>query len=557
MGRPVSDIGFSILLLSAAAIIGLGIGALRIRGVGLGIGGVLFGGIVVGHVVHRGGWVIDTNALHLIREFGLILFVYTIGNQVGPGFFASLRRTGIRLNALAAAIVVMGGLTTLALHLAFGVAPEILLGVYSGAVTNTPSLAAGQQTLGELGQSPTAAGMMALGYAMAYPFGILGILSSMWLLRLGFRIRLDAEAAAERAATDIGPLAANVVLANPGLDGLTCAELADLLGDDVICSRIKSGGQLRVPGPQVRLALDDVLHLVGSNAASLHRATLVIGREVAESLSTWGTAFRSERVVVTSDAAVGQRISDLILRTHGHLAISRLHRAGVELVARPGSVLQFGDILNIVGPPEKIEQLAALLGNVPSRLNQVQMLPIFIGISLGVVLGSLPVSLPGMPVPLRLGLAGGPLIVAILLARLGSLGRLHWFMPPSANLALREIGIVLFLAVVGLESGAGFLVTLTQGGGLVWMAYGAAITLIPLLGVGIFARQVLGMNYFTLCGLLAGSMTDPPALAFANAMRPGSDSPALAYATVYPLVMFLRILSPQVLAIILVLGGRQ
>lgn len=553
----MSDIGFSILLLSSAAILGLLIGAVRLRGVGLGIGGVLFGGIVVGHLIHQRGWSIDGNALHFIKEFGLILFVYSIGNQVGPSFFASLRRSGLRLNALAAAIVVLGALTTLALHAGFGIAPEILLGIYSGAVTNTPSLAAGQQTLEELGRSASAGGTLALGYAMAYPFGIVGILLSMWLLRIGFGIGIEAEAAAARAEEDRmhgGLLTANVALGNPSLDGITCAELADLIGETVICSRLKSAGELKVPGSEVRLAMGDVLHLVGSDAASLHRATLIVGREVAESLSTRGTGFRSERVVVTSDGAVGRRISDLILQAQGHVVISRLHRAGVELVARPGSVLQFGDILNIVGPRDEIERLSGLVGNVPARLNQVQMMPVFIGIGLGVLLGSLPVSLPGMPVPLRLGLAGGPLIAAILLARLGSFGRLHWFMPPSANVALREIGIVLFLAVVGIESGAGFVTTLTQGGGLGWMACGAAITLIPLLTVGFVARRVFGVNYLSLCGLLAGSMTDPPALAFANAVRPDADAPALAYAAVYPLVMFLRILSPQIMAILLFPG---
>jgi putative transport protein len=553
----MSDIGFSILLLSLVAVLGLMIGALRIRGVGLGIGGVLFGGILVGHFVAQGGWEINQSALHFIKEFGLILFVYSIGNQVGPGFFASLRRAGLRLNALAAMIVLLGGLTTLALHFGFGVAPEILLGVYSGAVTNTPSLAAGQQILAELGQPATSTSTLGLGYAVAYPFGILGILLSMWLLRIGFGILVPAEAAAyesESGAGHGGLLSANVAVQNANIDGITCAELAGLIGSEVICSRLKSGGALRVPGPEVRLAAGDVLHLVGSNAAALHRATLIVGAEVAESLSTKGTGFRSERVVVTSEAVLGRRLADLLLEAHGNVVISRLHRAGVDLVAHPGSVVQFGDILNIVGPGDEIDRMAARLGNASAKLNQVQMLPIFIGIGLGVLLGSLPIPFPNLPAPLRLGLAGGPLIAAILLARLGSFGRLYWFMPPSANLALREIGIVLFLAVVGLDSGAGFVATLTGGSGVAWIGYGAAITLIPLLSIGYFARRVLRMNYLTLCGLMAGSMTDPPALAFASGVYPGSGAPALAYVTVYPAVMFLRILSPQIMAIILLFG---
>ncbi|MBW6507788.1 MAG: putative transporter [Rhodobacteraceae bacterium] len=554
----MSSIGFSILLLSLVAILGLLIGAVRIRGVGLGIGGVLFGGILVGHFAHQGGWAMDQSALHFIKEFGLILFVYSIGNQVGPGFFASLRRAGLRLNALAAAIVILGALTALVLHYGFGVAPEVLLGVYSGAVTNTPSLAAGQQILTELGQPSATTARLGLGYAVAYPFGILGILLAMWLIRVGFGIVVAAEATASDAASGAGHsglLAANVAVRNVNIDGISCAGLAELIGSEVICSRLKSGGTLRVPGPEVRLAMGDVLHLVSADAAALHRATVIIGQEVADSLSTKGTDFRSERIVVTNEAVLGMHIADLMLQAHGNVVISRLHRAGVELVALPGSVLQFGDILNIVGPGVEIDRLAARVGNASAKLNQVQMLPIFIGIGLGVLLGSLPIPFPNLPAPLRLGLAGGPLIAAIVLARLGSIGRLYWFMPPSANLALREIGIVLFLAVVGLDSGAGFVATLTRGGGLAWMGYGAAITLIPLLVVGVFARRVLRMNYLTLCGLLAGSMTDPPALAFANAVHPGAGAPALAYATVYPLVMCLRILSPQIMAIILFVGS--
>ncbi|MCB6179027.1 putative transporter [Rhodobacter sp. Har01] len=552
----MSGIGFSILLLSVIAVLGLAIGAIRLKGVSLGIGGVLFGGILVGHVVHHGGWAVDREALHFIRDFGLILFVYAIGNQVGPGFFSALRKVGLRLNALAAAIVLLGALTTLALHFGMGVAPEVLLGIYSGAVTNTPSLAAGQQVLVELGHSLPGSGTAALGYAIAYPFGIVGILLSMWLIRISFGISVEAEAASLAAdeGGHGGLMAANVAVRNAGVVGITFAELAQLIGDRVICSRLKSGGAFKVPGPEVRLAAGDLLHLVASDAAALKRATLLVGVEVEESLSTRGTSFRSERAVVTSDAVLGRRIAELTFQAHGNVVISRLHRAGVELVARPESVLQFGDILNFVGPHEEIERLSVQVGNVPARLNQVQMLPIFIGIGLGVLLGSVPVVLPGMPAPLRLGLAGGPLIVAILLARLGSIGRLHWFMPPSANLALRELGIVLFLAVVGLESGAGFVATLVRGDGLTWMAYGAAITLIPLLGVGLFARRVLRMNYLSLCGLLAGSMTDPPALAFANAVHPGSDAAAQSYAAVYPLVMFLRILSPQIMAVVLLLG---
>lgn len=309
-----------------------------------------------------------------------------------------------------------------------------------------------------------------------------------------------------------------------------------------------------VPHATTRIQLNDLVHLVGEPEA-LKRVRLVIGEEVETSLSTQGTDLRAVRVVVTNEQVLSKTIQELDLKLKYDVVVSRLNRAGIELVPSNHSSLQFGDILNLVGRAEAIEAVANLVGNAQQKLQQVQMLPVFIGIGLGVVLGSIPFYVPGFPAALKLGLAGGPLVVALILSRIGSIGPLYWFMPPSANLALRELGIVLFLAVVGLKAGGNFVETLVQGDGVLWMGFGVAITLIPLCSVAVLARWLAGMNYLTLCGLLAGSMTDPPALAFANNMHPTSEASSLAYATVYPLVMFLRILSPQILAILLWVGG--
>lgn len=550
----MSEVALSILVLSVVAIIGLWIGGMKIKGVGLGIGGVLFGGLFVGHFTAQYGWQLDAKSLHFIKEFGLILFVYTIGIQVGPGFFASLKSTGLRLNALAAGIVLLGGATAVCLHFLFDLPLNVFLGIYSGAVTNTPSLAAGQQILAELGMGPESTATLGLGYAMAYPFGILGILLSMWLVRIVFRVNVDEEGNAfdQGAGGKKTAIAyANVLIENKNLTGYPLSELMALIGEDIVCSRLKSAGELKVPLPDTVINEGDIVRIVAPNKAELKKAVTIIGKEVSDTLTTKGTGFRSDRVVVTNEKMLGNKLSELDIKNKYNVVISRQNRAGVELVANKDSVLQFGDILNIVGDSADIEKVSKLLGNVSSKLNHVQMLPIFVGIGLGVLLGSLPIHISGLPAPLKLGLAGGPLIVAIILARIGSIGRIYWFMPPSANLALREIGIVLFLAVVGIKSGAHFVETLVDGDGLSWMAYGGVITLVPLVVIGFVARWLMKVNYLTVCGLMAGSMTDPPALAFANAIHSTSGASALAYATVYPLVMCLRILSPQIIAVLL------
>ena len=548
----MSDIALTVSILALVAVVGLFIGNVKFRGVGLGIGGVLFGGIIVGHFVSQAGMTLSSDMLHVIQEFGLILFVYTIGIQVGPGFFASLRVSGLRLNLFAVLIVIIGGLVTAILHKLFDIPLPVVLGIFSGAVTNTPALGAGQQILRDLGTPMAMVDQMGMSYAMAYPFGICGILFTMWMLRVIFRVNVETEAQQhESTRTNGGALirTINIRVENPNLHNLAIKDVPILNGDKVICSRLKREETLKVPSPETVIQLGDLLHLVGQ-PADLHNAQLVIGQEVDTSLSTKGTDLRVERVVVTNENVLGKRIRDLHFKERYDVVISRLNRAGVELVASSDISLQFGDILNLVGRPSAIDAVANVLGNAQQKLQQVQMLPVFIGIGLGVLLGSIPVFVPGFPAALKLGLAGGPLIMALILGRIGSIGKLYWIMPPSANLALRELGIVLFLSVVGLKSGGDFIHTLVDGEGLSWIGYGALITAVPLITVGILARMLAKMNYLTMCGMLAGSMTDPPALAFANNLHPTSGAAALSYATVYPLVMFLRIITPQLLAVL-------
>lgn len=548
----MSETAITISLLALVAVIGLWIGHFKIKGVGLGIGGVLFGGILVAHFTTQYGIKLDTHTLHFVQEFGLILFVYTIGIQVGPGFFASLRQSGLTLNGLGILIVVLGALVTILIYKLADIPLDVALGIYSGAVTNTPSLGAGQQILSELGMSQTTSNM-GMAYAMAYPFGICGILLSMWLIRLFFKIKVDEEAVnfEKESGHDKEALKSmSLKVTNTNLNGIHLIEIPGFDDEDVVCSRLKRGELVIVPKADTDVQLGDILHLVG-NPEGLKKMHLIIGEEVDVPVASLSGEIRSERVVVTNEKVLGKKIRHLGIHQKYGVVISRLNRAGVELVPTAHTTLQFGDVLHMVGKTDILNQAISVIGNAKQKLLQVQMLPVFIGIGLGVVLGSIPFYIPGFPVALKLGLAGGPLVVALILARIGSIGKLYWFMPPSANLALREIGIVLFLAVVGLKSGGSFVDTLTNGSGLEWMGYGIFITLVPLMIVGVIARLYAKLNYLSLCGLLAGSMTDPPALAFANELKEGSGAASLSYATVYPLTMFLRIISPQLLAILL------
>ncbi|WP_439239013.1 putative transporter [Lonepinella sp. BR2919] len=548
----MSDIAITISLLSLVAVIGLWLGHWKIKGVGLGIGGVLFGGIIVAHFTHQNGLMLDPHTLHFVQEFGLILFVYTIGIQVGPGFFASLRESGMKLNGLAALIVLLGSLMVIAIQYFTDMPLDVILGIYSGAVTNTPALGAGQQILAELGMTNITE-TMGISYAMAYPFGICGILLSMWLIRLFFQVKIEEEAASFDKATGKDKEVLQKIdlkVTNPNLHGLMLKEIPGFESHDVLCTRLKRDEHIEVPKGDTEIHLDDVLHLVGDTQA-LNKVRLIMGELVNIEPSNIKGNLRSQRVVITNEKVLGKSIRALAFHQKYGVVISRLNRSGIELVPTAHTTLQFGDVVHIVGNADVIDNVIAELGNMQSKLQHVQMLPVFLGIGLGVLLGSIPFHIPGFPVALKLGLAGGPLVVALILARIGSIGKLYWFMPPSANMALREIGIVLFLSVVGLKSGGNFVSTLTDGNGLEWMGYGFLITFVPLMLVGVIARLYAKLNYLSICGLLAGSMTDPPALAFANAIKEDHGAAPLAYATVYPLTMFLRIISPQLLAILL------
>lgn len=549
----ISPVGLATAALALSGALGLLLGGLNWRGIGLGIGGVLFAGLFVGHWTSVAGLHLAPEMLEFVREFGLIIFVFTIGIQVGPGFFASLQRAGLQFNLIAAAIVLLGVATTVTLHFIADIPVPALVGLMSGAVTNTPGLGAATQVLKDAGIPSEVISEASLGYAVAYPFGIIGILLTMIAVRQVLAIRIEREEAefeATRAKGGTKELPAlNVVVRNPNLEGLELGEVPDLYDQGVVVSRLKRGAVLMHPLRSMALHMGDVLHLVGP-AEKLHAMVLILGEEVDVSLtSTKGTQLSWQRVAVTEQKALGKHIRDLGLEERS-VSISRVTRAGTQLPVEPDLALQFGDILTVVGAPADIEAVKPLFGDQMKSLEQVQYSGVFFGILLGVILGSIPIAFPGLPAPLKLGLAGGPLVVAILLSRIGFLGPFVFFMPPVANHALRELGIVLFLSAVGLKAGGQFVQTLIHGPGLSWMLYGMVITLVPLVIVGFVARIVYRVNYLSLSGVLAGSMTDPPALAFANGMS-GSAAASVGYASVYPLVMCMRILAPQIIVLLL------
>lgn len=539
----------TVLVLSAVIALGVALGHIKFGGISLGIAGVLFSGLAFGHYqFHVNGEIIE-----FVRELGLIFFVFTIGMQVGPSFFASLRKQGLKLNLLAASIVLGGVAVALALFYFADLPLAAVVGLLSGAVTNTPGLGAAQQALKE--SLPDLAGtaeMSGMAYAVAYPFGIIGIILTMILVRVVLRIQPTREAAEfekAQAPTHGIPDNYNIKVTNERLAGHEVRELAALAKVDFVISRLLRGSEVVVPDADTRLHTGDVLHVVCSkdNAAKL---AIIVGDVTREDVRKVPSELVSRTVMITRNQPVGETIRELDLLGRYGVAITRVSRAGIELVARADTHLHFGDRVTVVGEPTAVTQVAQELGDSMKQLQHPNILPIFIGIILGVILGSIPFSIPGVPAPVKLGLAGGPLLTAILLSRYARIGPIVWYLPQSANLILRELGITLFLAAVGLKSGGKFIATLTQGDGLYWMALAALITVVPLLVVGFVARIVFKLNYLSLCGLLAGSMTDPPALSFANQIA-SSDAPAVTYASVYALVMFLRILTAQALVIFL------
>jgi putative transport protein len=558
--RPPSNANSTVVVASAVLIImlvafaGLLIGSIKVRGIGLGIAGVLFAGLAFGHFKLS----INHEILHFAREFGLILFVYTIGMQVGPGFFASLKRNGLPLNMMAAGVVLSGAAIAVALWAMFMTKQDLpaAVGLLSGAVTNTPSLAAANGALGQIGQqfpdrfTPAQLALPQQAYAVAYPFGIMGIILAMLLIKALFRVNLQAEQDAFAAATASGKAkleAVNIELKNPNLHGRTIKEIPLLENSGVVISRVLRQGKIRVAGPDSVVEQGDVMLAVGPQA-KLDELTTIVGGVSKTDLRQNAAHILSQRVLVTQKSVIGRTVEDLELRERFDVNVTRIHRNEIELPVTDAVKLQFGDNLVVVGEGEGLKQAAAELGNSPKHLNHPQVIPIFIGIALGVLLGMVPVYLPHAPVPVKLGLAGGPMVVAIILSRIGRIGPFVWYMPLSANFMLRELGIVLFLACVGLSGGETFVASL-KANGLQWFAFGALITFLPLIVVGLIARATLRINFMTICGTLAGSMTDPPALAFAGTIT-GSEAPSIAYATVYPLTMLLRVLTAQLIVLI-------
>lgn len=542
----------AVLVLCAVIAVGLTLGSLKVRGLGFGVAGVLFAGLAFGHF----GLNIESGVRTFLQEFGLILFVYTIGMQLGPGFLDSLRRQGLPLNLMAAAVVLLGGAGAALLIRGLDLAPAVGIGILCGAVTNTPSLGAAQQALAGLPKTgPETLALPGLGYAVAYPFGVIGIILSMLALRGLFRIDVAREresyAAAQRTGQE-APVRQTLEITNPNLAGLTVARLPGLGPLGIVISRHKPAAATEVSpvGPETVLQVGDLLTAIGLPEA-LRQFQLIVGRASDQDLLKLPGPATFQRVILTRRSFVGKTLRAAALEAQFGVSITRLTRSDLEIAVHPDLRLQFGDMLHLVGTRDAVARAAEALGNSIKELNHAQLVPIFVGIALGVLLGSYSFHLPHVPAPVRLGLAGGPLLVAIVLSRLGRIGPFVWYLPTNANLLLRELGIALFLACVGLKSGERFVETLRAGDGLLWMAAGAALTVGPLLLVAVVARLWRRTNFTALCGLMAGSMTDPPALAFAHLFT-GSEAPAVAYAAVYPLTMILRIVVAQLLVLFLV-----
>ena len=542
-----TGIAHSIFVLALAIAVGIFLGAkLKFKGITLGITWILFCAIACSHF----GMTLDPLVESFAKDLGLILFVYSIGLQVGPGFFSSFGKGGLRLNMLAASIVVLGCVTAYVIHLLSGTDIATMTGVLFGAVTNTPGLGAAQQTYQDL--TGVSNPDIASGYAMAYPLGVVGILFSMLVIRWVFRIKMDKEE--EQVKAEKGEVQQvehyDMKLTNPQIDGLRVRDLGLLTHVTIVVSRVldKSGNEF-MPDAETLLHVGDQVRLVTDKKNE--RTVLLLGEltEIKWEEKEKNIHLVSQHIVVTRDKINGKQICDLKVRDAFHITITRVRRAGIELLATPDLRLQLGDRLTVVGEKEAVEKIAKAFGNSTKKLDAPNLASLFFGIILGVALGSIPFALPGLSQPFKLGIAGGSLIIAILMGAFGTKWHLVTYTTTSANLMIREIGISLFLAAVGFGAGKSFIPTLL-GGGYVWIGYGVIITLLPLLLVGIVARKWMKLDYFTVMGLIAGSTTDPPALAYATSQSSANDRAAVAYSTVYPLTMFLRVLTGQLMILL-------
>ncbi len=540
-----SGIAHSILLFAFVIGVGLLLGKLKVKGITLGVTWILFVGILVSHF----GFRVEPGVLNFVKEFGLILFVFSIGLQVGPGFFHSFKSGGLKLNLLAVGNVLLAVLVTGLLSICTGESLPTMVGVMSGAVTNTPGLGAAQQTVMDVTRDAASASAMTSGYAVAYPLGVLGVILVLLVLRPLLRVDLKKEKALLDAEEEGGNHARRMhcMVENPALFGHKLSDVINGFGGDFVVSRIMKGNEVSVTTPDTILEHGDRLLIVTTDA-EVDKLRILFGEEVPMHQADWDRIDHNyiyRRITVTKSSLTGKKLRELNLRAVYNVNVTRIIRAGVEIVASPGMYLQMGDVLMVVGRESSIREVAALVGNTGADLNKPNLIPIFIGIVFGVIFGSIPIRFPGIPQSVKLGLAGGPLIIAILLGHFGPKWGITTYTTISANLMIRDIGISLFLAAVGLGAGENFVNAITAGG-YWWILYGAIITMVPVFITGLIARLVFKVNFYQIIGMLIGSTTNAPVLAFAQNMY-GTEYPSVNYATVYPLSMFLRVLVAQLM----------
>ena len=543
----------TILIFALVIAAGLWLGRYKVKGISIGSTWILFVGIIVSHF----GFKPDPTALSFVKDFGLILFVFSIGLAVGPGFFHSFRKGGVTMNLLAVGMVLMAGATAVLIHLVTGEKMETMVGVMSGAVTNTPGLGAAQQTISDVltaqGESAASAAEAAAGlassYAVAYPLGVLAVIALLIAFKSIFKIDPEKERKALDDEVSSQDMARRMhcEVENPAIFGKKLADIIGSYSESLVVSRLMRGSEIFIPGPDTVLEKGDKLLIVTSQPC-VDQARILFGEEIPMHLSDWTKMdgkLVTKRLSITKSSLTGKHLKNLHIRSDYGVTVTRVLRAGVELVASPNLILQMGDSIQVVGTEEAINAVAKLVGNKPETLTHPNLVPIFAGIAVGVIFGTLPIKFPGIPQPVRLGLAGGPLIIAILLGHFGPKLRITTYTTLSANMMIREIGINLFLAAVGLGAGENFVSALV-GGGYMWILYGAIITVVPIVITMLLARLVFKLNFFQICGLITGSSTNPPVLAFAQGAY-GSDYTSVNYATVYPLAMFLRVLTAQLL----------
>ena len=543
-----NSIAHIVLLYSFVIAVGVLLGKIKFFGVSFGVTFVLFTGIVCGHFGLTG----NPQILTFLQDFGLILFVFCIGLQVGPSFFSSFKKGGIAMNLVAMGIVALNIVVAVALYYGLNGRIELpmMVGILCGAVTNTPGLGAANEALSQLNYNGP---QIAMGYACAYPLGVLGIIGSIIAIRYICRINLKKEeediAKEEAANPHLTPRMMHLEVHNEALAGKTLLQVRDFMGRDFVCSRILQNGHVSIPNRDTVFHLGDQLFVVCAEDDA-EAIIAFIGPKIEVDWEKQDTPMVSRRILITQPKMNGKQLGEFHFSSMYGVNVTRVNRSGMDIFASRNLTLQVGDRVMVVGPQDAVERVANLMGNSLKRLDHPNIVTIFVGIFLGIFFGSLPIAFPGIPTPVKLGLAGGPLIVSILIGRFGYKLKLVTYTTMSANLMLREIGIALFLASVGIKAGANFVNTVVDGDGLLYVGCGFLITVIPLLIMGAVARWHYKMNYFMLMGLIAGSNTDPPALAYSN-QTAGNNAPAVGYSTVYPVSMFLRILTAQLLILIL------